>query len=160
MSDLPFMPLPPYVRQTDPHSCWAAAMESWLAASPGRTRVDQDLLYIEMHGIKGALTDDGMLTKAGIKALSMEYKLGGKSLPNKDLKKLTGKFLWERLTKKGYLWMAYDYYGLPGHVVVVYGMLDKQVVLAMDPMDTQAFTSYPLEDYKYGARQFYIAWSL
>lgn len=163
MSELGYLALPPHVPQMDSHSCWAAAMESWLAASPGRSRVFQEMLYLEMHEKPGALSSDGMLTvPKGALALCTAYKMNGKAFPKNKLKSLTGKFLMDRLVKRGYLWMAFDYYNLPGHVVVVYGMVNepgREVVMAMDPLDPKAFTNYPLADYKDGARQFFVAWS-
>jgi hypothetical protein len=164
MSEIGYLALPPHVEQMDAHSCWAASMESWLAASPGRTRVFQEELYLRMYDVPGALAPDGMLTIKGAKALGDMFKMKGKAFPKNNLKKLTGKFLMDRLVKSGYLYMAFYYYNLPGHAVVVYGMVNdsesgNELILAMDPLDTSAYTNYALEDYKVGAKQFFVAWA-
>ena len=70
MPDFGVLNAPPLVKQVDEMSCWAAAMEAWLAVASGRKARSQHELIGVMQQ-KGALNDDGyLIIKKGIPILA------------------------------------------------------------------------------------------
>ena len=159
MPDFGVLNAPPLVKQVDEMSCWAAAMEAWLAVASGRKPRSQHELIGVMQQ-KGALNDDGyLIIKKGIPILAQMAGMSIQVFPKHKKSKLTTSLLLKKLVK-GHVYMAYNVFGI-GHAVVVYGVVDdpsNERMFAMDPWMGRGYTSDTLSDYKRDSDEFFIGW--
>ena len=159
MPDFGVLNAPPLVKQVDEMSCWAAAMEAWLAAVSGRTRKTQHELIGVMQQ-KGALDADGyLIIKKGVPILAQMAGMTIQVFPKHKKSQLTTSSLLKKLAK-GHVYMAYNVFGI-GHAVTVYGVVDdpsNDLILAMDPWMSRGYTSDTLSDYKRDSHEFFVGW--
>ena len=139
------LPIPPFVPQpkvegttnvVHPH-CWAAALSSWLAATPGRTNVSTDDLIKNFKdftvGKSGALNAKFFHKIAATPLVSMAWRVvEGKNLEEEYVNTLTGDTV-----LGGYVYAILRPIGAdekaPSHARVIYGTWMGNA-WAMDPM--------------------------
>lgn len=136
---------PPRVGQIDPAASWAAAMSSWLRATPGRPKFSQaDLLgkfdKRDDHGIDPQRIvgrHGGLIMLQGFEVIAHRFGIGWQHFPKGSA--ITCEFLYQHLTRDGHLLISYQ---VPGkswaHVIVAFGISPHQhpdlcLVHIMDP---------------------------
>lgn len=144
-----FLRRPALVRQRQPFSCWAAALESWLSVClPGAP-------YDEAWAIRAFGRWQGSacrLDSSGLRAVAQRFSMRSEELGDGML---IPEYLRDRL-RRGHLYLAYRPHPgpVPGHVVVVYGVSDV-VVAVMDPLE--GYLSKPHEFFR-SRTQAFVGW--
>ena len=119
------LPRPPVVEQHISWKCWAASLESWLTATPGRRRVSKDELadtkyleYTVRDGKKdGALKPDKYRHVMSGERIDLQWRAPS------DVELLSPDSLAMKLVTKGYLYVPFQSTDLDAtHVVVVFGI--------------------------------------
>lgn len=132
---------PPSVRQGVGYKCWAAALSSWLAATPGRPQWSQELLLADSKWFLGP--GEGALPEGAINAevfkrmaldeglqLNMSYdEFDARNAPGDD-------YMYQTLATSGHLFVVYTV--LPSfsnvrHALVVWGADDYGNIAVMNP---------------------------
>lgn len=124
MTDVSWNP-PPNVRQDYNDTCWAAVMESFCAASPGRPKVTQDEI-VKQFGKYCYSSTDGTMTRRGLHILFGDKRFGLKVMevaPNAFSALLVSQKLGHGLVPIGYWerrisgWHVGLIYGISGGTV-------------------------------------------
>ncbi len=142
--------LPPWVPQKNPHTCWAAALESWLKVVPHRQKYTQAQLlgnpeWAEYLDSQGGLDLNGFGVIAGDVGIGMDWNIAMSSdqMPGSDG---GPELIYEILSNSGYVWIAYRVEG-GYHANVIYGIF-KNFLKAVDPGPDQ-FKPRPWDFYTY-----------
>ncbi|HUT33145.1 MAG TPA: hypothetical protein VNE39_06690 [Planctomycetota bacterium] len=77
MGDVSWSP-PPDIRQDFDDTCWAAVIEAFCAASPGRPKVKQGDI-VDQYGSQCYSRTDGTMTRKGLHLLFSDVRFGLKS---------------------------------------------------------------------------------
>lgn len=125
--------LPKLVFQTFDTSCWAAVLESWIGALPGRKWRPSQAELIDMYPDK-TYADGSVIPSelegeiASISGMACEWI---------TTSSFTAEFLARKLSTYGYLVIGFNRGSRGGHVVVCYGVGRptgyQQLVSVMDP---------------------------
>lgn len=144
-----FLRRPALVRQRQPFSCWAAALQSWLSVCLPGSPYDEAWAIQAFGRWQGASC---RLDSAGLKVLAAVFSMRSQELGAGEL---TPGLLCDRL-RRGHLFLAYRPHPgpVPGHVVVVYGAGDVAVDV-MDPQD--GYVSRPHEFFR-SRTQAFLGW--
>ena len=141
--------LPKAVKQKATWSCWAAGLESWLAAAPfGRKATQQELIDEYATDSKGGLDpiSAGATAHRDFQTLASDFAI---KFVVKRGKTLTEDFLDGKL-KQGYVLLIYNLAPNVAHTHVVYGIGypqgNERRVSVMDP-STGGYTNKPIEYY-------------
>ena len=139
-----FQSQPKRVVQRDTMLCWAAALESWLAAARGINLSQAELVKKYGNPPSGELD---LRNIANFNRLAVALRI--KSYAFSGSLVTYGLFL-DRLATKGHLLLMYTLDPDTSHTVVVYGIGipadGKSALTIMNPSDDSPTTSLPLEE--------------
>jgi hypothetical protein len=149
---------PPAVKQGYGYKCWAAALESWCAVTPGRQNWTQE----ELLQRRNEYTYDPKLPEGAINAvifkqmlldpwlrLNMEYKEEWRS---EDIDQL---YFYELLYERGYLYIVYTATENVRHANVIWAADNEGNASVMDPM-RGTYMNKAIEEFK---PPFLVAWA-
>ena len=147
--------MPPYVKQNYDHTCWAAVMESFLASSPGRPKLDQEQVFTQFS--KYALDDESM-GRPGLRILFRDPRWGLKQMEcPADAFTGSAEFLYQKLTA-GNVILGYWEPKISGwHVGLAFGLRGRAVSYMNPDSNTGGLLS---DDLNYFGRQgpLMVAW--
>jgi len=121
-----YLPRPPLVRQSTPHTCWAAALASWLQATTGKQTTEEDM-YLKFSNTdwngQRMLDDDNQLRPWAFPGVANEFKMQIERVYRYIDLELD--WILKKLNQRKYLYAIYPKPGRNGmHAVVIYGMGD------------------------------------
>jgi hypothetical protein len=140
---------PPVVDQVQGDLCWAAALQSWLQATPKRTVMRRDEIPGKFdHAVNQVQVPTGWtnyLRPGGFAAVAGDRRIG-MTYVNPRPSTVT-EATWISWLKKGHVYTCYQGTGPVGHCVVVYGVGHPtgtmEMVSFMDPM-TRTYRNVPV----------------
>jgi hypothetical protein len=148
--------MPPAVSQSEGYLCWAAALESWLRAVPGRPYLLRlDLLDEATQA--GMVAANGSLLKRGLVWIAVKFRMDMKVFGKG--KNLTIDFLLNRLKQRGYIYFIWSSLGSVGHAQVIWGVSATYGTLAyMDPWMGLGYNSRTLDEYYLSSNEFVVGY--
>ena len=158
MENWKFLGRPKEVPQENKRLCWAAALESWLDATPNRPAYDQDYLVIEGR-VKGHVTEAGDLKKKGLLWIAHDYGITWKAFSYHH--RMSLEFLLGKLRKNFYIYLGFNQHSAAqiGHAVVVWGAdADDDEVYVMDPWEGRGNVTYSFSSFYNEPTEFLVCW--
>ena len=139
---------PRWVKQTGV-KCWAASLEAWLDATPGRPKLTQDYLVRRFSD-----HPDGSLNPMKFGPISETAGMGWNIMtlqsPRPGNPQVTPDLIQSLLNERGLLYVAYQVSSTWWHAIVVYGINSQAsgwtMLNVMDPEPNVGFTQRPLPE--------------
>lgn len=154
---------PPLVRQSTNMTCWAASFVAWCRASgisEGSGAASESAIVNNIAPMRGTVGSDGGATEGGIITVA---RYGFMNIRTVRGASLTAEFFERTLRQQGHIYLAYRPLapGIPGgHVVVVYGINDRQQLLVMDPDPSVLFPCHAPVNWYQGKSMAHVCTSI